>query len=89
MKNEEIVAKLRESLINISSRMVEPLVASKYEHVFILDKDISDCNESIKIEVTIQSNKNIPQAVIKTETKTTTPPKGYSKEITIDTTPMS
>ena len=46
MKNEEIVAKLRESLINISSRMVEPLVASKYEHVFILDKDISDCNES-------------------------------------------
>ena len=48
MKNEEIVAKLRESLINISSRMVEPLVASKYEHVFILDKDISDCNESIK-----------------------------------------
>lgn len=31
MKNEEIVAKLRESLINISSRMVEPLVASKYE----------------------------------------------------------
>lgn len=88
MKNEEIVAKLRESLINISSRMVEPLVASKYEHVFILDKDISDCNESIKIEVAIQSNKNIPQAVIKTETKTTTPPKGYSKEITIDTTPM-
>lgn len=88
MKNEEIVAKLRESLINISSRMVEPLVASKYEHVFILDKDISDCNESIKIEVTIQSNKNIPQAVIKTETKTTTPPKGYSKEITIDATPM-
>lgn len=88
MKNEEIVAKLRESLINISSRMVEPLVASKYEHVFILDKDISDCNESIKIEVTIQSNKNIPQAVIITETKTTTPPKGYSKEITIDTTPM-
>lgn len=88
MKNEEIVAKLRESLINISSRMVEPLVATKYEHVFILDKDISDCNESIKIEVTTQSNKNIPQAVIKTETKTTTPPKGYSKEITIDTTPM-
>lgn len=88
MKNEEIVAKLRESLINISSRMVEPLVASKYEHVFILDKDISDCNESIKIEVTTQSNKNIPQAVIKTETKTTTPPKGYSKEISIDTTPM-
>lgn len=88
MKNEEIVAKLRESLINISSRMVEPLVASKYEHVFILDKDISDCNESIKIEVTIQSNKNIPQAAIRTETKTTTPPKGYSKEITIDTTPM-
>ena len=88
MKNEEIVAKLRESLINISSRMVEPLVASKYEHVFILDKDISDCNESIKIEVTTQSNKNIPQAVIKTETKTTTPPKGHSKEITIDTTPM-
>lgn len=87
MKNEEIVAKLRESLINISSRMVEPLVASKYEHVFILDKDISDCNESIKIEVTIQSNKNIPQAVIKTETKTTTPPKGYSKEINIDVTP--
>ena len=88
MKNEEIVAKLREALINICSRMVEPLVASKYEHVFILDKDISDCNESIKIEVTIQSNKNIPQAVIRTETKTTTPPKGYSKEITIDTTPM-
>lgn len=88
MKNEEIVAKLRESLINISSRMVEPLVASKYEHVFILDKDISDCNESIKIEVTIQSNKNIPQAAIRTETKTTTPPKGYSKEIAIDTTPM-
>ncbi len=88
MKNEEIVAKLRESLINISSRMVEPLVASKYEHVFILDKDISDCNESIKIEVTIQSNKNIPQAAIRTETKTTTPPKGYSKEISIDTTPM-
>lgn len=88
MKNEEIVAKLRESLINISSRMVEPLVASKYEHVFILDKDISDCNESIKIEVTTQSNKNIPQAIIRTETKTTTPPKGYSKEITIDTTPM-
>lgn len=88
MKNEEIVAKLRESLINISSRMVEPLVATKYEHVFILDKDISDCNESIKIEVTIQSNKNIPQAVIRPETKTTTPPKGYSKEISIDTTPM-
>ena len=88
MKNEEIVAKLRESLINISSRMVEPLVASKYEHVFILDKDISDCNESIKIEVTTQSNKNIPQAIIRTETKTTTPPKGYSKEISIDTTPM-
>lgn len=88
MKNEEIVAKLRESLINICSRMVEPLVATKHEHVFILDKDISDCNESIKIEVTIQSNKNIPQAVIRTETKTTTPPKGYSKEITIDTTPM-
>lgn len=87
MKNEEIVAKLRESLINISSRMVEPLVASKYEHVFILDKDISDCNESIKIEVTIQSNKNIPQAVIEAETKTTTPPKGYSKEINIDVTP--
>ena len=88
MKNEEIVVKLRESLINISRRMVEPLVASKYEHVFILDKDISDCNESIKIEVTIQSNKNIPQAIIRTETKTTTPPKGYSKEIAIDTTPM-
>lgn len=88
MKNEEIVAKLREALINICSRMAEPLVASKYEHVFILDKDISDCNESIKIEVTIQSNKNIPQAVIRTETKTTTPPKGYSKEITIDTAPM-
>lgn len=88
MKNEEIVAKLRESLINISSRMVEPLVASKYEHVFILDKDISDCNESIKIEVTIQSNKNIPQAVIRTETKTTTPPKGYSKKININVTPM-
>lgn len=88
MKNEEIVAKLREALINICSRMVEPLVATKHEHVFILDKDIFDCNESIKIEVTIQSNKNIPQAVIRTETKTTTPPKGYSKEITIDTTPM-
>lgn len=88
MKNEEIVAKLREALINICSRMVEPLVATKHEHVFILDKDISDCNESIKIEVSIQSNKNIPQAVIRTETKTTTPPKGYSKEITIDTTPM-
>lgn len=88
MKNEEIVAKLREALINISSRMVEPLVASKYEHVFILDKDISDCNESIKIEVSVQSNKNIPQAIIRTETKTTTPPKGYSKEIAIDTTPM-
>lgn len=88
MKNEEIVAKLREALINICSRMVEPLVATKHEHVFILDKDISDCNESIKIEVTIQSNKNIPQAVIRTETKTTTPPKGYNKEITIDTTPM-
>jgi hypothetical protein len=89
MKNEEIVAKLREALINISSRMVEPLVATtKCEHVFILDKDISDCNESIAIEVTIQSNKNIPQAVIRTETKTTRPPKGYSKEITIDTTPM-
>lgn len=89
MKNEEIVAKLRESLINISSRMVEPLVASKYEHVFILDKDISDCNESIKIEVSIQSNKNIPQAVIEAETKTTTPPKGYSKKINIDVTPMT
>lgn len=88
MKNEEIVAKLREALINISSRMVEPLVASKYEHVFILDKDISDCNESIKIEVSIQSNKSIPQAIIEAETKTTTPPKGYSKEISIDTTPM-
>lgn len=88
MKNEEIVAKLREALINICSRMVEPLVATKHEHVFILDKDISDCNESIKIEVTTQSNKNIPQAIIRTETKTTTPPKGYSKEITIDTTPM-
>jgi hypothetical protein len=88
MKNEEIVAKLREALINISARMVEPLVAAKHEHVFILDKDISDCNESIKIEVTTQSNKNIPQAIIRTETKTTTPPKGYSKEITIDTTPM-
>lgn len=87
MKNEEIVAKLRESLINISSRMVEPLVASKYEHVFILDKDIPDCNDTIKIEVTIQSNKNIPQAVIETETKTTKPPKGYSKEINIDVTP--
>lgn len=89
MKNEEIVAKLRESLINISSRMVEPLVASKYEHVFILDKDISDCNESIKIEVSIQSNKNIPQAIIEAETKTTTPPKGYSKKINIDVTPMT
>lgn len=89
MKNEEIVAKLRESLINISSRMVEPLVASKYEHVFILDKDISNCNESIKIEVTTQSNKNIPQAVIEAETKTTTPPKGYSKKINIDVTPMT
>lgn len=87
MKNEEIVAKLRESLINISSRMVEPLVASKYEHVFIIDKDIPDCNDTIKIEVTIQSNKNIPQAVIETETKTTKPPKGYSKEINIDVTP--
>lgn len=89
MKNEEIVAKLRESLINISSRMVEPLVASKYEHVFILDKDISDCNESIKIEVSIQSNKSIPQAVIEAETKTTTPPKGHSKKINIDITPMT
>lgn len=87
MKNEEIVAKLRESLINISSRMVEPLVASKYEHVFIIDKDIPDCNDTIKIEVTIHSNKNIPQAVIETETKTTKPPKGYSKEINIDVTP--
>lgn len=89
MKNEEIVVKLRESLINISSRMVEPLVASKYEHVFILDKDISDCNESIKIEVTTQSNKSIPQAIIEAETKTTTPPKGYSKKINIDVTPMT
>lgn len=88
MKNEEIVAKLREALINICSRMVEPLVATKHEHVFILDKDIPDCNDTIKIEVTTQSNKNIPQAIIRTETKTTTPPKGYSKEITIDTTPM-
>lgn len=88
MKNEEIVAKLRESLINISSRMVEPLVASKYEHVFILDKDIPDCNDTTKIVVSIHSNKHIPQAVIEAETKTTTPPKGYSKEITIDTTPM-
>lgn len=89
MKNEEIVAKLRESLINISSRMVEPLVASKYEHVFIIDKDIPDCNDTIKIEVTIQSNKNIPQAVIEAETKTTTPPKGYSKKININVTPMT
>ena len=89
MKNEEIVAKLKESLINISSRMVEPLVATKYEHVFILDKDISDCNDSIKIEVAIQFNKSIPQAIIEAETKTTTPPKGYSKKINIDVTPMT
>jgi hypothetical protein len=88
MKNEEIVAKLREALINISARMVEPLVAAKHEHVFILDKDIPDCNDTIKIVVSINSNKHIPQAVIDVETKTTKPPKGYSKEINIDVTPM-
>lgn len=87
MKNEEIVAKLREALVSNCGRIVEPLDASKYEHVFIIDKDIPDCNDTIKIEVTIQSNKNIPQAVIETETKTTKPPKGYSKEINIDVTP--
>lgn len=88
MKNEEIVAKLREALINICSRMVEPLVATKHEHVFILDKDIPDCNDTIKIVVSINSNKHIPQAVIEIETKTTKPPKGYSKEINIDVAPM-
>lgn len=87
MKNEEIVAKLREALVSNCGRIMEPLDASKYEHVFIIDKDIPDCNDTIKIEVTIQSNKNIPQAIIETETKTTKPPKGYSKEINIDVTP--
>lgn len=87
MKNEEIVAKLREALIGVCGRIMEPLDASKYEHVFIIDKDIPDCNDTIKIEVLVQTNKSIPQAVIETETKTTTPPKGYSKEINIDVTP--
>lgn len=89
MKNEEIVAKLRNVLQDGPYIFVaEPLVASKYEHKFIISKDIPDCNDKMSINIILQFTKTIPQVVIDPEPKTTMRPKDGDKEITINFVPF-
>ena len=88
MKNEEIVAKLRDVLCSGSFNMVtEPLVASKYEHKFMVSKDVPDSNDNFGVIVTLQFNTTFPQARIEPIPKTTMRTKDGSKEITINITP--
>ena len=89
MENEKIVAKLRNVLQDGSYIFVaEPLVANKYEHKFIISKDIPDCNDKMHINVNLQFTKTIPQVVIDPEPKTTICPKDGDKEITINFVPF-
>lgn len=88
MKNEEIVAKLRDVLCSGSFNMVtEPLVASKYEHKFMVSKDVPDSNDNFGVIVTLQFNTSFPQARIEPMPKTTMRAKDGGKEITINITP--
>ena len=89
MANEKIVAKLRNVLRDGSYIFIaEPLVANKYEHKFIISKDIPDCNDKMNINVILQFDKVIPQVVIDPEPKTTMRPKDGYKEITINFVPF-
>lgn len=88
MKNEEIVAKLRDALRNGSFNMVtEPLVASKHEHKFMVIKDVPDSNDTIGVIITLQFETRFPQARIEPIPKTTMRSTDGGKEITINITP--
>ena len=88
MKNEEIVVKLRDVLRNGSFNMItEPLVASKYEHKFMVSKDVPDSNDNFGVIVTLQFNTSFPQARIEPIPKTTMRSTDGGKEITINITP--
>ena len=88
MKNEEIVVKLRDALRTGSFNMVtEPLVASKYEHKFMVSKDVPDSNDTIGAIITLQFETRFPQARIEPMPKTTMRSTDGGKEITINITP--
>ena len=88
MKNEEIVAKLRDVLCSGSFNMVtEPLAASKYEHKFMVSKDVPDSNDTIGVIITLQFETRFPQARIEPMPKTTMRSTDGGKEITINITP--
>lgn len=88
MKNEEIVAKLRDVLRTGSFNMItEPLVASKHEHKFMVIKDVPDSNDTIGVIITLQFETRFPQARIEPMPKTTMRSTDGGKEITINITP--
>lgn len=88
MKNEEIVAKLRDVLRNGSFNMItEPLVASKHEHKFMVIKDVPDSDDTIGVIITLQFETRFPQARIEPMPKTTMRSTDGGKEITINITP--
>lgn len=89
MTTKEIVAKLRDVLCTGSFNMVtEPLVASKYEHKFMVSKDVPDSNDTIGVIVTLQFDTTFPQARIEPMPTTTMRARDGGKEITINITPM-
>ena len=88
MENEKIVAKLRNVLRTGSFNMItEPLVASKYEHKFMVIKDVPDSNDTISVIITLQFDTTFPQARIEPMPKTTMRSTDGGKEITINITP--